>query len=155
MPLTNKHIVAIDDTHSILTFLRISLEALGAMFHGAATAAGGIALCESIQPDLLILDLNLPDREGLNILPRIKHLSKERNLPVIVLTVHNEKEARDKAMSLGADAYITKPFIMDELIEVISNQLSTERESRLTLVKVDDKGAASFHPGDRTRSKIQ
>src|ERR1700727_1723548 len=119
MPLANKHIVAIDDTHSILTFLRISLEALGATFQGAATASGGMALCETAHPDLVILDLGLPDKEGLRILPRLKHMNKEHELRVVVLTVRKEQETMKAAMDLGADAYVTKPFIMDDLIEVI------------------------------------
>jgi len=125
MPLSNKHIVAIDDTHSVLTFLRISLEALGATFHGAATASGGMALCESAPPDLVILDLGLPDKEGFDILPRLKRLSSDHNLPVVVLTVRNEQESRDTARKLGADAYVTKPFIMDDLIEIIDKKLKT------------------------------
>ncbi len=123
MPLSNKHIVAIDDTHSVLTFLRISLEALGATFHGAATASGGMALCESESPDLVILDLGLPDKEGLDVLPRLKRLNKDHNLPVVVLTVRNEQETRNTAEKLGADAYVTKPFIMDDLIEIIDKKL--------------------------------
>ncbi len=123
MPLTNKHIVAIDDTHSILTFLRISLEAMGAKFDGAATASGGIALCEMQDPDLVILDLGLPDHEGFEILPRLKRLRKNNPIPVVVLTVRKEQESRDKAEKLGADAYITKPFVMDELIHIIDEQL--------------------------------
>jgi len=135
MSLTNKHIVAIDDTGAILTFLRISLEALGASFHGAATASGGMMLCETEHPDLVILDLHLPDKEGLNILPRLKHLSKDRNMPIVVLTVYKEQEVRDMAMAQGADAYLTKPFIMDDLIEIIHNQLQTGRDTPLKLVK--------------------
>jgi len=139
MPLLNKHIVVIDDTHSILTFLRISLEALGAKFHGAATAAGGLALCETEHPDLVILDLGLPDKEGLNILPRLKRIGKERNLPVVVLTVRKEQEVVKTAMELGADAYVTKPFIMDDLIEVIYSQLRLQADNpRLKLVKPEN-----------------
>jgi two-component system OmpR family response regulator len=123
MPLTNKHIVAIDDTHSILTFLRISLEAQGAIFHAAATASGGLALCESVDPDLVVLDINLPDKEGFDILPRIKHLAREKHVPVIILTVHKEQEARDQATRLGASGYLTKPFIMDDLLEMIHHEL--------------------------------
>ena len=131
MPLTNRRIVVIDDTHAILTFLRISLEALGAKFYGAATAAGGIALCEAKHPDLVILDLNLPDKEGLNILPRLKHLNKTTNLPVIVLTVHNEPEWREAAAKLGADAYLSKPFIMNDLVDIINKQLDSQEASVL------------------------
>lgn len=133
MKLSNKSIVVIDDTHSILTFLRISLEALGATFHGAATAAGGMALCESIQPDLILLDLSLPDNGGLNILPRLKRISKDKRLPVIVLTAHKEQEMLSNAMNLGADDYITKPFIVDELINAICAQLQPKQHPRLTL----------------------
>lgn len=126
MLLENKHIVAIDDTHSILTFLRISLEAMGATFAGAATASGGMAMCESESPDLVILDLGLPDHEGFDILPRIKRLKKNKSMPVVVLTVRKEQESREKAKELGADAYITKPFIMDNLVEVIKGALQVK-----------------------------
>lgn len=122
--LKDKHIVAIDDTHSILTFLRISLEAMGARFSGAATASGGMALCEDAHPDLVILDLGLPDHEGFEILPRLKRLKENgKGLPVVVLTVRKEQESRDKAAELGADAYLTKPFIMDDLLDVIRDKL--------------------------------
>jgi len=123
MPLTNQHIVAIDDTHSILNFLRISLEAVGARFHGTATASGGLALCESDQPDLIVLDLGLPDKEGFDILPRLKRLKRKGDIPVIVLTVRNTPEDREKASALGANAYITKPFEMDALLDVIYEKL--------------------------------
>lgn len=135
MPLMNKHIVVIDDTHSILTFLRISLEALGATFHGAATAAGGIALCEMVNPDLVVLDLGLPDKEGFNILPRIKHLGKRKNVQVIVLTVRKEQGDVEQAAQLGADAYVTKPFVMDDLIAVIYDKLNLPHEAHLSLIK--------------------
>jgi two-component system, OmpR family, KDP operon response regulator KdpE len=124
MSLTNRHIVAIDDTHSILNFLRISLEAVGARFHGTATASGGLALCESDKPDLIVLDLGLPDKEGFDILPRLKKIDKNGKVPVIVLTVRNTQEDRDKAASLGASAYITKPFEMDALLDIIYDKLA-------------------------------
>jgi two-component system KDP operon response regulator KdpE len=124
MPLTNRHIVAIDDTHSILNFLRITLEAVGARFDGMATASGGLALCESDKPDLIVLDLGLPDKEGFDILPRLKRISRNGNIPVIVLTVRNTTEDREKAALLGADAYITKPFEINSLLDMIYDKLS-------------------------------
>lgn len=135
MTLTDKNIVVIDDTHSILNFLRISLEALGAKFHGAVTAAGGMALCETAHPDLVILDLTLPDREGLNILPRIKRLDKDKKLPVVVLTAHKEQEILSAAMDLGADAYVLKPFVMEDLINTLEEQLQRAGNPRLALVQ--------------------
>lgn len=120
MTLINKHIVAIDDTESIRTLLRVTLEAEGAVFQGAATASGGLAICESKNPDLVILDLGLPDHEGFDILPRLK---KRTNLPVIVVSVRNEPASFKRAKELGADAYITKPFSIGNLIAVIKEKL--------------------------------
>jgi len=135
MNLKGKHIVAIDDTYSILTFLRISLEALGATFSGAATASGGLALCESVKPDLVVLDIGLPDKEGLDILTQLKRIDKKRNMPVIILTVRKESETRELAARLGVNSYVTKPFIMDDLIQTICEQLHIRETSKLKLVK--------------------
>lgn len=143
MSLLNKHIVVIDDTHSILTFLRISLEEQGATFYGAATAAGGVALCESVHPDLVVLDLSLPDKEGFNILPRLKRIDKGRNTPVVVLTVLKNQEAMATAEELGADAYLTKPFVMDELMAVICDKLNVRWSPNLALVKPRKKPRAA------------
>lgn len=107
--------------------LRISLEAEGARFDGAATASGGLALCESKNPDLVILDLGLPDREGFTILPRLKRRYNDKELPVLVLTVRNEPEFREQAEKLGANAYVTKPFSIDNLINLIHDTLHVER----------------------------
>jgi len=119
--LTGKKILAIDDARSIRTFLRISLESQGADFHEAGTAQQGMKICQQIEPDLVILDLGLPDEGGLDILPDIKAMG---SLPhVIILTVRKENEIKEKAFSLGADAYITKPFMVDELMDAIEAQL--------------------------------
>jgi DNA-binding response OmpR family regulator len=125
MPYSRKQILAIDDTPSIRTFLRISLEAYGAAFHEAATAGEGLALCESLKPDLVVLDLGLPDRDGLDILPEIKQ-AKDTGAPpkVIILSVRKEPRIKEQARALGADAYLTKPFLMEDLIEVIDHHLN-------------------------------
>ena len=134
MMLLDKHIVVIDDTESIRTFLRISLEAHGAIVQTAATAAGGLSLCEQHQPDLVVLDLGLPDNKGLNILPRIKRLGKVVPLPVLVLTVRKEQECVDRAKELGADMYLTKPCFVEDVIEVISQLLGKRKLPQLSLV---------------------
>lgn len=135
--LQGKHIIAIDDTESIRNFLRISLEAHGAIVQTAATAAGGLAICEQSVPDLVVLDLGLPDNEGLNILPRLKRLGKDHPLPVIVLTVRKEQMFIDRAKELGADAYLTKPCFVEDVIEVIEALLTARDASHLALVVSD------------------
>lgn len=122
--LKHKRIVIIDDTPAIVMSVRASLEAMGAECHEAQTASGGLALCEQQPPDVITLDLGLPDKDGLHILSRLKKLDTGHGAPVvIVLTVRNESGFREKAQELGADAYLTKPFRMDELVELIHEKL--------------------------------
>lgn len=120
--LDGKIILAIDDARSIRTFLRISLESQGVEFHEAGTAHEGLALCREVKPDLVVLDLGLPDVDGLTILPEIK--AQNGSAPrVVVLTVRKENEMKERARDLGADDYVTKPFMVDELMEVIEAHL--------------------------------
>lgn len=124
---SGKVILAIDDARSIRTFLRISLESHGVDFHEAGTAHDGLALCRKVRPDLVVLDLGLPDDDGLNILPEIKQPDGNGEAPrVVVLTVRKENEMKERARELGADDYVTKPFMVDELIEVIASHLSID-----------------------------
>lgn len=120
-PLTNCRILVIDDTPSIRTFLRISLQSHGALFHEAATAQEGIDKCRDCQPDVVVLDLGLPDRDGLDILPEI--LRNDSHPSVIILSVRKEQRTRDTAFQLGACGYVTKPFIMEDLLDVIHEQV--------------------------------
>ena len=120
MTLPNKQVLVIDDTASIRTFLRISLSAYGLTFHEAATAGEGLKLCEEIMPDLVVLDLGLPDRDGLDIIPEIKAMSVHGAPPkIIILSVRKEQGTKATAFALGVDAYLSKPFLMEDLLEVI------------------------------------
>lgn len=122
MPLRDRQIVAIDDTKAIRDLLRIALEAHGAKFYGAATALSGLEMVQKIQPDLVVLDLGLPDIDGLTLLPRLKSLPLPRTLPVLVLTVRKDPIFKQTALGLGADGYLTKPFVMEDLIDAICQQ---------------------------------
>lgn len=124
MTLRSRKILAIDDSAAILTFLRISLELQGAQFYAASTAADGVRLCDALHPDLVILDMGLPDRSGLEILPELLRGSAGAPPVVIVLTVRKEQTIRQQALALGASDYLTKPFLMEELIEAMVTQLN-------------------------------
>ncbi len=116
MEIENKTILAIDDTSAIRVFLEISLETKGANFYGAETGAQGLQLLKEKEPDMVILDLGLPDIDGLKLLPKIK---QESSAPVIVLTARREGETRIESLENGAENYLTKPFFMSSLLEVI------------------------------------
>lgn len=124
MSLEEKIIVAIDDTPSILTFLRVSLQDEGATFFSAHTAMEGLELCREKQPDLIVLDLGLPDMDGLDVLHAIKQAELEKEPIVIILSVRKNQESFAEANRRGAAAYLTKPFMVEDLIEVIEEQLN-------------------------------
>lgn len=121
--LENTKVLVIDDTASIRTFLKISMMDHGVDFLEAASAEEGMTLCESESPEVVILDLGLPDRDGLDILPEIVASAKGDEPKVVVLTVRSDRETREAAYDRGASAYLTKPFIMDDLIETIEHIL--------------------------------
>ena len=122
--MMSKNIVAIDDTASIRAFLRVSLEDEGAKFYEAASAREGLELCKKVNPDLVVLDLGLPDMDGLDILPKIKEMNGGKHPPIVVLTVRKGKKTITEAYSKGADAYLSKPFMVEDLLELIEDKIN-------------------------------
>jgi DNA-binding response OmpR family regulator len=113
-PLLGKTVLVVDDTSDIRTFLRISLQALGATCYEAPNATEGLSTATSVKPDLVVLDLGLPDRDGLDLLPDLKQAEDAPN--VIILSVRKDQDSKARAYAHGASAYITKPFVMDDLL---------------------------------------
>lgn len=125
MWLRDKQILAVDDTPSIRTFLRLSMGAVGAIFHEAATAAEALQQFNRVRPDIVVLDLGLPDNDGLTVLAAMRKLTTDGYYPVIIiLSVRREQAVIGKALALGADAYLTKPFLMEDLFAEIEKQLA-------------------------------
>lgn len=106
-------ILVIDDELQIRRMLRLSLESHGYVIVEAVTAADGLASAAARHPDLIILDLGLPDKDGLVML---KELREWNNTPVIVLSVRNTDEDKINLLDAGANDYLTKPFSMGELL---------------------------------------
>jgi two-component system KDP operon response regulator KdpE len=109
---TGPLILVIDDELQIRRFLRITLESIGYRVHEAVTGAEGLTEAATQRPDLVILDLGLPDEDGLNILKRLREWS---HVPVIVLSVRNSDTDIIALLDAGADDYLTKPFSVGEL----------------------------------------
>lgn len=105
-------IVVIDDESQIRKILSITLEADDYKVIEAAKGKDGIVAVANHHPQLVILDLGLPDQDGFSVLKEIRTWS---NVPVIILSVKNSEEDIVKALDLGADDYITKPFNTSEL----------------------------------------
>ena len=106
-------ILVIDDEAQIRRFLDIGLRAEGYEVLLAATGAEGLALAATQSPDLLILDLGLPDMEGHDVLAELRQWSQ---LPVLMLSVRDAESEKVRALDHGANDYVTKPFGIQELM---------------------------------------
>jgi two-component system KDP operon response regulator KdpE len=103
----------IDDELQMRRLLRVCLEANGYRVAEAATGQDGIAEAAQHPPDVVILDLGLPDMEGFAVLKRLREWSR---VPVVVLSVRDREEDKIAALDVGADDYVTKPFSSGELL---------------------------------------
>jgi len=103
----------IEDDPQIRRFLRATLAAEGYAFLEALTAEDGISQAESRRPDLILLDLGLPDVDGLEVIRRVRESSQ---VPIIILSARGQEKDKVGALDLGADDYVAKPFAVNELL---------------------------------------
>jgi two-component system KDP operon response regulator KdpE len=106
-------ILIIDDEPTIRNVLKLSLEANGYSICEASSGKSGIIKCSDFHPHLVILDLGLPDLNGLEVL---KELRKWSRVPIIILTVTDDEQTKVRLLDAGADDYLTKPFGAKELL---------------------------------------
>lgn len=106
-------ILVIDDEPQIRRLLRVALEAADYRVFEAATGREGLAEVASRQPDAILLDLGLPELDGMEVLRRLREWT---STPVLVLSVQDAGEDKVRALDLGADDYVTKPFDTPELL---------------------------------------
>jgi two-component system, OmpR family, KDP operon response regulator KdpE len=106
-------ILVIDDEKEIIKLLHITLSANNYKVEEAENGNDGITSAAFLKPDLILLDLSLPDMDGVEVLRRIREFSK---MPVIILSVREQESDKIIALDSGADDYITKPFSTGELL---------------------------------------
>jgi two-component system KDP operon response regulator KdpE len=111
--MSNTSILVIDDELHIRQFLRAAFEFEGFTVQEARDAEEGLRSATLKPPNLIILDLGLPDRDGSSIVERLRLWS---NTPIIVLTVRTSQPEKVRLLELGADDYVVKPFGISELI---------------------------------------
>ena len=111
--MTSARILVIDDEPEIRKFLEISLRSQGYAVTLAPTARAGLAEFSALHPDLVVLDLGLPDLDGAEVLERLRAVSE---VPVIVLTVRSGETQKVALLDAGANDYVTKPFGIQELM---------------------------------------
>lgn len=112
-PTIKPTVLVIDDELQIRRLLRVCLDANGYRVLEAPTGHEGLAEAAQHRPDVVVLDLGLPDMDGVMVLKRLREWSK---VPVVVLSVRDREEDKVKALDNGADDYLTKPFGTEELL---------------------------------------
>ncbi len=118
-----KRILVIDDEPSLHEMLRVILELGGYQVVGNPPQAGGGHDLKESKPDLIILDLMMPEVDGFEILRRLKDDRDTRDIPVVICTVRDYPEDHAAAEELGAARYITKPFEPSDFLETIGEAL--------------------------------
>jgi len=117
-------ILVVDDEPDVLMAMRIALETVG---HEVLEAANGaIALDRAREnPDGILLDIRLPDIDGLEVLRRLKADDAVSSIPVVCISAHSSPGTRQSALDLGAAAYVAKPFDIRELRTIVANVISS------------------------------
>lgn len=142
--IRDRRILVVDDEERMVRFIRLNLEHDGFEVIEAFRGAQAIDRIRSGLPDLVLLDVMMPDIDGFEVLRVIREVS---SVPVIMLTAKGEEDDRVRGLELGADDYITKPFSPRELVSRVRAVLRrTESASSSThgLIEVDDRLKIDF-----------
>jgi len=138
MNKVGQRVLVVDDEIAIQRFLRVALNGQGFVVSVATTGQDALQMAALEKPDLLILDLGLPDMDGVEVTRRLREWSQ---VPVIILSVREQETDKIAALDAGADDYLTKPFGMGELMARI--RVVLRRQTAGTSEPV-------FHLGDLT-----
>jgi two-component system KDP operon response regulator KdpE len=134
--------IVIEDEPQIRRFVRGALEAEGWVVHEAGTLRDGLAAAGTRQPDLLVLDLGLPDGDGVSLIRDVRGWSA---VPIIVLSARTDEADKIAALDAGADDYLTKPFGTGELLARVRANL---RRPRATGGSTEEPPEALFRFGE-------
>lgn len=113
---TKHRILVVDDEPSIAKVLRKQLEVAGFEVNVGVDGEDGLTKAREWRPDLLVLDVMLPKRNGHEVCSALRQDEQFRRLPIIMLTAKAQRQDQQEAMQRGADAYLAKPFQLEELL---------------------------------------
>jgi len=130
-------ILLVEDDHSLAHALEVALHKQGYSVNAVGTGKAALHTIDTNSPDLVILDLGLPDLDGLEVLRRIR--GKHVDLPILLLTARSGIDDKVAGLDSGADDYLAKPFEMTELfarLRVMERRLTTSRTAQITIGNV-------------------
>lgn len=114
-----KKVALVDDEPNILLSLEFLIKRAGYDVQTAEDGDAGLKLVKSWQPDLLILDVNMPKRDGFEVCQSLRGNPDVKELKIIMLTAKGREVEREKGLAIGADDYVTKPFSTQEIIDKV------------------------------------
>ena len=117
--MIKKKILVVEDEESLFKLESILLTSKGYEVHGAADGQAALDAIDEVKPDLVLLDIMLPEIDGFEVCRRIKSNSETKHIPVVMLTAKKSREDMARGEQVGADWYITKPFKSAMVIETI------------------------------------
>src|SRR5512147_2535303 len=140
-----RRILVVDDEERMVRFIRMNLEHDGFQVSEAFNGKQAIQRLRDVTPDLILLDVMMPDLDGFEVLETIREIS---TVPVIMLTAKGEEDDRIRGLELGADDYITKPFSPRELVSrvkaVLRRTEAANPAARSELIQVDERLKIDF-----------
>ena len=130
-------ILVVDDEPQIVRFLRPALDAAGYEMLEASTGADALRKAATLAPDIMILDLGLPDMDGKDIVSRVRAFSE---LPILILSARDRESEKIAALDLGADDYVEKPFRIGELLARIRTALRHHGRTDRQIERITTQG---------------
>ncbi len=118
-----KRILVVDDDPELVELVRYNLEAAGYLVRAAGDGAEGLKMARAQRPDLIVLDLMMPELDGFSVCEILRRDSTTADIPIFILTAVATELARCAGLEAGADAYITKPFSVKGLMNRVRKAL--------------------------------
>ncbi len=109
-------VLIVDDEQAIVDFIRLGMRYEGFRVAEAGDGQAGLELAQRLRPDVIVLDILLPDADGLQVCQRLRASTATANVPILMLTAKDEVQDRVAGLESGADDYLTKPFSFEELL---------------------------------------
>lgn len=128
--MNKAHILVVEDDNAVAKLMAATMESQDYQYRIASTGASAIIEALSYKPEVMILDLGLPDTDGIEVIKKIRAWS---NMPIIVVSARSEDTDKVAALDAGADDYLTKPFSVDELLARLRVALRRVRHDRQRL----------------------
>ena len=130
--MSNGRILIVEDDFDISNMLRIFFTGQGYSVEVAARGSDALEMCRKKLPDLILLDIMLPDMDGFEVCVALRTTTRTSHIPIIFLTQRDERRDKIEGLELGADDYITKPFDIEELKVRVRNSINVQKRLNMT-----------------------